>query len=145
MIFNIRNGNCKFKENSHHRTISLHCKNFNNKIKGIVYHTPRSVNKILIIRNLSTLKYDRSVTIVQEHYLIKYPVNPISDSLLFSPKYTGSLYSILSLKVLEIINHKSANVAEPSLALIPIIEVIDLALDPSGVFRKYKNKSIVYL
>lgn len=121
-----------------HPSISLHLNNktLQIRIQGIISYT----NNLLIIRSMSTLKYDRSASLVQVNYLVEYPINPISDSLLFSPKYTGSLYSIISLKVLEILNPKSS-----SFALIPIIEVIDLALDPSGVSRKYKNKTIVYL
>ena len=69
-----------------------------------------------------------------------FPISPVTSPLLFSPKYTGSLYSITSITVLTMLNPTTTIGA-----LISIIEVIDLAKDRSGVQRKYNKKAIIYL
>jgi hypothetical protein len=69
-----------------------------------------------------------------------FPISPFTFPLLFTPKYTGSLYSIISITVLSILNPTTTIGA-----LIPIIEVIDLAKDRSGVQRKHGKSGIIYL
>ena len=103
-------------------------------------HSPVNLGVKQGSRYMSTKTHTNFINNKKVKIVDPYPVNPISHKLLFSPKYLGSLYSLISEKVLSMLNPQSTKNA-----LIPINEVIDLAKDPSGVQRKYGNKAIIYL
>ena len=91
-------------------------------------------------RSIATLSKTYAIAPFKRKKADIFPINPVTDPLLFSSKYLGSLYSITSITTLSILNPYSK-----LKAIIKIVEVIDLAIDRSGVQRKYGDKAIVYL
>lgn len=66
-------------------------------------------------------------------------ISPITDSRLFNKESEGSLYQIMSLSTLLMLRHRKSN------ALIPIVKVFDMDIDPSGPAREFNNKAVIYM
>lgn len=76
--------------------------------------------------------------------VIKWDINPETFPSLFDPNLPGSLYHILTPRVLNTINAAAQGLP----GLIPIVLVHDMAHDPSFIVRNFKysaSYSMIYM